>query len=155
MTTQSIPKSGRRLSDAEVAAWEAFLRAYAVASHALEREAASRQSLPLGEHFLLVQIARGPDWGTRPSDLAARSHLTRSGLTRAIDRLVADGLVERRVCPSDGRGQLLVGTAKGRRLLKRAAPSHMRAIATHFADPLSSEELEVLTRALERIAATG
>jgi len=155
LPTQSIPKSRRRLSEAEVTAWEAFLRAYAVASHALEREAASRQGLPLGEHFLLVQIARGPELGTRPSELALRSHLTRSGVTRAIDRLVDDGLVQRRICPSDGRGQLLVVTAKGRRLLGRSAPSHMRAIATHFADPLSSDELAALTRALERIAATG
>lgn len=155
MPTQLISGRGRRLSATEVTAWETFLRAYAVTSHALEREAASRDGLPLGEHFLLVQIGRGPDHGMRPSDLAARSHLTRSGITRAIDRLVDDGLVKRRVCPTDGRGQLLVLTAAGRRLLRRSAPSHMRAIATHFADPLSSEELALLTRALARVAATG
>lgn len=154
MPTQFISGTTRRLSDTEVRAWEAFLRAWAVTSHALEREAASRQGLPLGEHFLLVQIARGPETGMRPSDLAVRSHLTKSGVTRAIDRLVTDGLVERRVCPSDGRGQLLILTTKGRHLLKRAAPSHVRAIAAHFADPLSAEELAVLTRALERIAAS-
>ena len=155
MPTQSIPKRKRRLRETQAEAWEAFVRAYAVASHALEREAASRQGLPLGEHFLLVQIAQGPDTGIRPSDLAAQSHLTRSGVTRAIDRLVDGGLVERRICPTDGRGQLLVVTAKGRHLLERAAPSHMRAIAEHFADPLTAEELAVLTRALGRIAAAG
>ncbi len=154
LPTQPIPRRRRRLSETEVRAFEAFLRAYAVTSQALEREAASRRGLPLGEHFLLVQIGKGPQHGTRPSELAARSHLTRSGVTRAIDRLVTDGLVERRVCPGDGRGQLLVLTARGRHLLKRAAPSHMRAIAEHFADPLSVEELAVVTHALERIAAS-
>ena len=138
-----------------MAGWEAFIRAYAATSHALERLSDSRGGLPLGEHFLLVQIARGPKDGIRPTELASRSLLTKSGLTRAIDRLEHDGLVERRACPTDGRGQHIVLTARGQRLLRRSAPSHIRAIAKHFADPLSADELGVLTRALERIATTG
>jgi len=121
----------------------------------LERVAESRGGLPLGEHFLLVQIARGPDTGIRPTDLAERSLLTKSGVTRALDRLERDGLVERRVCPSDKRGWLVVLTPRGRRLLRRSAPSHIRAIAKHFAEPLTSDELAVLTTALERIASTA
>jgi DNA-binding MarR family transcriptional regulator len=152
---QSIPKSKRRLSEAEVAGWEAFVRAYAATSHALERLSDSRGGLPLGEHFLLVQVARGPKDGIRPTELASRSLLTKSGLTRAIDRLESDGLVERQACPTDGRGQHIVLTARGQRLLRRSAPSHIRAIAKHFADPLSADELDVLTRALERIATAG
>jgi DNA-binding MarR family transcriptional regulator len=155
LPTQSIPKSKRRLSEAEVAGWEAFLRAYAVTSHALERLADSRGGLPLGEHFLLVQIARGPETGIRPTDLAARSLITKSGITRAIDRLERDGLVERRACPSDGRGQHIILTPRGRRLVRRSAPGHMRAITKHFAEPLSGHELAVLTTALEHIAATA
>jgi DNA-binding MarR family transcriptional regulator len=155
LPAQSIPKSKRRLSEAEVAGWEAFLRAYAVTSHALERLADDRGGLALGEHFLLVQIARGPEAGIRPTDLAARSLLTKSGVTRAIDRLESDGLVERRACPSDGRGQHIVLTPRGRRLVVRAAPGHMRAIAKHFAEPLEGDELAVLTAALDRIASTA
>jgi DNA-binding MarR family transcriptional regulator len=154
LPTQSIPKAKRRLSAAEVAAFDAFLRAYATTCHALERMADSRGGLPLGEHFLLVQIANGPATGMRPTDLAARSLLTKSGVTRAIDRLEREGLVSRRVCPSDGRAQHILTTARGARLLRRSAPSHIRAIAEHFADPLSSHELLVLTGAMERIAAT-
>ena len=138
-----------------MAGWEAFLRAYAVTSHALERLADSRGGLPLGEHFLLVQVARGPDSGIRPTDLAARSLLTKSGVTRAIDRLEHDGLVERRACPTDGRAFHIVLTPRGKRLLKRAAPGHIRAIAEHFADPLSPQQLAGLTSALERIAETA
>ena len=138
-----------------MAGWEAFLRAYAVTSHALERLAESRGGLPLGEHFLLVQVARGPESGIRPTDLAARSLLTKSGLTRAVDRLERDGLVERTVCPTDGRGSHIVLTARGRHLLKRSAPGHIRAIAEHFADPLSPQQLAGLTSALERIAETA
>ena len=121
----------------------------------LERVAESRGGLPLGEHFLLVQVARGPETGIRPTDLAARSLLTKSGITRALDRLEQDGLVARRVCPSDKRGSLVVLTPRGRRLLRRSAPSHIRAIAKHFAEPLSSDELAVMTTAMERIASTA
>ena len=138
-----------------MAGWEAFLRAYAVTSHALERLVDTRGGLPLGEHFLLVQVARGPESGIRPTDLAARSLLTKSGLTRAVDRLERDGLVERTACPTDGRGSHIVLTPRGKHLLKRSAPAHIRAIAKHFADPLSAQQLVGLTAALERIASTA
>jgi DNA-binding MarR family transcriptional regulator len=152
LPTQAIPKSRRRLSEAEGRAWEAFLRAYAATSHALERAAETRGGLPIGEHFLLVQVARGPETGVRPMDLAERSLLTKSGITRALDRLERDGLLERRECPSDKRGWLVVLTAKGRHLVRRSAPGHIRAIAKHFADPLTSDEITVVTAAMERIA---
>ncbi len=154
LPTQSIPRTKRRLSRAEIRAWEAFLLAYSAATHALERETAARQGLPLGEHHLLVQLARGPEQGVRPTDLAARSLLTKSGLTRAIERLAEQGLVERRACPTDGRVSYVALTPKGRRVVRRAAPGHVRTIAKHFADPLTPHELAVLTEAMERIAAT-
>jgi len=155
LPTQSIPKSKRRLSEAEVRGWEAFQRAYATTTHVLERAAETRGGLPLADHSLLVQIARGPETGVRPTDLVARSVLTKSGITRALDRLERSGYIERRICPSDKRGFLVVLTPRGRRLVRRSAPSHVRAIAQHFAEPLTSEELAVLTTALERIAATA
>ncbi|HZP96797.1 MAG TPA: MarR family transcriptional regulator [Candidatus Limnocylindria bacterium] len=155
MPTQSIPRTKRRLSEAEIRAWEAFLRAYAATSHALEREAESRGGLAIGDHFVLVQIARGPETGMRPTELAERALLTKSGVTRAVDRLERADLVARIDCPTDGRGSHVILTVKGRRLLRRAAPGHMRAIAKHFADPLSPHELAVLTTALERVATTA
>lgn len=153
LPTQSIPRTRRRLSQAEIAAWEAFLLAHAATTHALEREAGSRLGLSLGEHHLLVQLARGPETGMRPTDLAGRSLLTKSGLTRALDRLAEQRLTTRRACLTDGRVSYVLLTAQGRRVVMRAAPGHFRSIATHFADLLSPHELEVLTNALGRIAA--
>ena len=91
--------------------------------------------------------------GIRPTDLALASTLTKSGLTRAIDRLEALGLVGRRVCPTDGRGQLLVLTAKGRQKLRRSAPDFFRSVARHFADHLTERETETLAAAFGRIVA--
>ena len=154
MPTQSIPRKKRRLSDAEIRAWEAFLLAHAAATRALEREAGQRLGLSLGEHHLLVQLARGPKEGTRPTDLAKRSLVTKSGLTRAMDRLVARGMVQRIPCPTDGRVSYVALTPKGRRTVTRAAPGHLRSIAAHFADLLAPNEIGTVTAALERIAAS-
>jgi DNA-binding MarR family transcriptional regulator len=153
LPTQSIPKHRRRLSQAEIRAWEAFLLAHAAATRALERDAGPRIGLSLGEHHLLVQLARGPAEGTRPTDLARRSLVTKSGLTRAMERLEAQGLVERRACPTDGRVSYVALTPKGRRTVTRAAPATLRSVAEHFADHLSPRELDVITIAMERIAA--
>lgn len=129
------------------------MRAAARATLALDREAEAAGSLPLSEHFLLITVAEGPESGLRPTELAERTFLTKSGLTRALDRLERQGLVARRLCPSDGRGQLIVLTAKGRRFARRAAPGHFRAVAKHFADLLRPQEIALLTEALGRIAA--
>lgn len=153
MRTQSIPRSTRRLSEVEIRAWEAFLLAHAATTRAIEREAGARLGLPLGEHHLLVQLARAPEVGLRPTDLAKRSLLTKSGLTRAIERLVDAGLVQRSGCPTDARSYFVGLTPKGRRAVVRAAPSHVRSIAAHFADLLSPTEREMLTSVMERIAA--
>lgn len=152
LPAQPIPRRRRRLSAAEITAWETFLLAHAATTQAVEREAGSRLGLSLAEHHLLVQLARGADGGTRATDLAARSLHTKSGLTRAVDRLVAQGLVERRPCPTDGRGSFIRLTPRGRRVVVRAAPGHLRSIAAHFADLLSPQELDALTAALGRIA---
>jgi len=121
----------------------------------MDRDSQAANGLPLAEHHLLAVLGEGPDTGIRPTDLAAASTLTKSGLTRAVDRLESAGLIERRECPSDGRGQLIALTAKGRQVLRRAAPEFFRAIARHFADHLTEPEIETITGVFERIAAAG
>jgi DNA-binding MarR family transcriptional regulator len=119
----------------------------------MDRDSLATNGLPLAEHHLLAVLGEGAETGIRPTDLARASTLTKSGLTRAVDRLESVGLIERRACPSDGRGQLIALTAKGRQTLRRAAPEFFRAVARHFADHLSEREIETLAPAFERIAA--
>ena len=122
-------------------------------SRGLDRDLQRQAGLALAEHHLLAIINEADQQGIRPTDLALASTLTKSGLTRAIDRLEALGLVGRRVCPTDGRGQLLVLTAKGRQKLRRSAPDFFRSVARHFADYLTERETEMLAAAFGRIAA--
>ena len=122
-------------------------------SRGLDRDLQRQAGLALAEHHLLAIINEADQRGIRPTDLALASTLTKSGLTRAVDRLEALGLVGRRVCLTDGRGQLLVLTAKGRQKLRRSAPDFFRSVARHFADHLTERETETLAAAFGRIAA--
>jgi len=119
----------------------------------MDRDIQVQAGLALAEHHLLAVIDAAGEQGIRPTDLALASTLTKSGLTRAVDRLGELGFIERRACPSDGRGQLVALTAKGRQKLRRSAPEFFRSVARHFADQLTEREMETLASAFERIAA--
>jgi len=124
-----------------------------VVSRALDRDLQSRAGLALAEHHLLAIINEADPQGIRPTDLQLLSTLTKSGLTRAVDRLEALGLIASRVCPTDGRAQLLVLTAEGRQKLRRTAPDFFRSVARYFADHLTDRETEIVSSALGRVAA--
>jgi len=81
--------------------------------------------------------------------------LSKSGLSRLVDRMVEAGLVRRERCQDDRRGWFAVLTDQGRSALRRAAPVHLRGIHEHFTRHLSPEEVEVLTAALSRVVAAA
>lgn len=134
--------------DPRLNAWRSFLRAHARVVRELERELQADQKLALTDYDVLVQLAAAGEHRLRMSELADRLLLSRSGATRLIDRLVADGLVERASCESDRRGQWAALTDVGYRRLREATPTHLRGVATHFLDRLSPEDLMGLERML-------
>jgi DNA-binding MarR family transcriptional regulator len=87
------------------------------------------------------------------SELADALLLSRSGATRMVDRLAAEGLVERVTCESDRRGQWASLTDAGYRRLRDASPIHLRGVAEHFLDRLSADDLAGLRRMLDRVLA--
>src|SRR5437763_14508891 len=87
----------------------------------------------------------------RMRDLADAALLSRSGLTRLVDRLERDGLIERASCPSDARGAFAVITGAGRDLLGHARPAHRRGVRRRFLDHFEEEELAQLAAYWERI----
>jgi DNA-binding MarR family transcriptional regulator len=144
---------GRRLAEDELATWRAFLRAHATVTRRLERELAQAGGLTLSELDVLIAL-QGADAGSlRLGELADRVLLTRSGLTRLVDRLEAAGLVERLACSSDRRGQNAVLTLAGRDALRRTIGTHLRGVAAAFADRVGDDERTAFRATLERIAA--
>lgn len=156
MITQPARKT-RPISrhDPRLAAWSAFLRAHARVVRELERELQAEHRMALTDYDVLVQLAAVEDRRLRMSELADRLLLSRSGVTRLIDRLVAAGLVERITCDVDRRGQWASLTDAGYRRLRGASPTHLRGVAEHFLDRLSAEELDQLERALTRLGDDG
>jgi len=139
--------------DPRLNAWRSFLRAHAQVVRDLERELQDDQQLALTDYDVLVQLAAAGERRLRMSELADRLLLSRSGATRLIDRLVAEGLVERASCESDRRGQWASLTDAGSERVRRAAPTHLRGVATHFLDRLSTVDLAALQRMLDGLLA--
>jgi len=141
----------RTRPDPRLDTWRTFLSAHARVVRRLETELQADQELALTDYDVLVQLAAADDRRLRMSDLADRLLLSRSGATRLVDRLVADGLVERVSCDSDRRGQWASLTDAGYDRLRSAAPRHLRGVAAHFLDRFSPDELATLRRLLGRV----
>lgn len=143
---------GVRPTADELAAWRTFLRAHAHLTRRLEAELEAAHGLALPSYEVLLHLAEATEQRMRMTDLADRALLSRSGLTRLVDRLERDGLVCRAACPSDARGTHAVLTPAGLAALRAAAPTHLRGISEHVTDRLSPSELVVLTDLLSRLA---
>lgn len=139
-----------------MAAWRAFLTAHARLTDALERELRDTEGLPLTWYDVLVQLSEADDHRLRMQELAARVLLSKSGLTRLIDRMEDAGYVTRYPCQDDRRGTYAQMTEAGYETIKRTAPTHLAGIREHFADVVGDEEADVvaaaLTRVVERLA---
>jgi DNA-binding MarR family transcriptional regulator len=140
-----------RLTEAELGAWRLFLRAHSQITRRLEHELLAEQELPLASYDVLLQLAEAPGNHLRMTDLADRVMLSRSGLTRLVDRLVSDGLVTRASCPGDARGTNAVLTEAGRARLRAAAPTHLRGVAEHMTDRLTADELSTLRELMAKL----
>jgi DNA-binding MarR family transcriptional regulator len=142
-------------TDAELAVWRSFLRAHATVVRALEGELVAEHKLPLGWYDVLVQLVEVSSRRLRMTELADRVLLSRSGVTRLVDRMVRAGLIRRTPCEDDLRGTYAEMTDKGFEALRAAAPVHLRGIATHVTNLLEPAELAALGAAMEKIAAAG
>jgi DNA-binding MarR family transcriptional regulator len=138
------------LSDEEMAAWRAFLRAQSTVLSALERELEAERGLPIAFYDVLVVLSEAGGH-LRMSELADGVVLSRSGVTRLVDRMEREGYVKREQCPSDRRGTEAVITPEGRKVLRQSWPVHARGVAEHFAKHVDASELKVLTEALGRM----
>ena len=135
-----------------MAAWRGFIEANAHVLGRLARELQEEQSLPLTWYDVLVQLSEAEGGRLRMQELADRVLLSPGGLTRLVDRLEAEGLVERVRCAEDGRGFFAQLTASGLDTLRRTYPTHLRGVQEWFAGQLTDEEAAILAGALTRIA---
>jgi len=150
---EASPSNGARVpSTQEIAVWRAFLRAHARVIRTLEDELAQGAELPIASYDVLVQLAEAPDHRLRMTELADRVLLSRSGLTRMIDRLERDSLVRREPVPDDARGMYAVLTRAGVDRLRSASHVHLPGVSAHFVQRFNRRELDRLGQLLGRLA---
>jgi DNA-binding MarR family transcriptional regulator len=140
-------------SDERIATWRLFLTAHARLERLLDEDLRNEHGLTLAEYDALLQLAESPTRRLRMHEIADRVVLSRSGVTRLIDRLVRDGFVERSHCATDARGAEAVLTPSGLERLREAAPTHLRGISGHFFDAIDPAELAAIDRAMRAILA--
>jgi DNA-binding MarR family transcriptional regulator len=140
-----------RADDPHLRAWIAFLRAYAAVTRRLEGELHAERDLGLAEFDALVQLALAESRRLRMSELAERVVLSRSGVSRLVDRLEATGLVARAPCPDDARVAWATLTDAGYERLRQAWPVHLRGVEAHFLSQIPDDDREALVRALESV----
>ena len=143
--------SRSQLTTEELQGWYSFVQAHHQVLRQLDGELLREHRLPLASYEVLLWLAQSPGRSMKMADLARVCRLSPSGLTRLIDRLVRDGLVERRASGADARIMLAHLTDKGVDRFRKAAPTHVRAIKDHFTSKLGNSHLEQVTDALQLI----
>ena len=144
-----------RLTDGQLTAWRNFLQAHAVLVRRLEADLLAEHQLPLASYDVLVQLVEAPDRRLRMTELAQRVLISRSGLTRLVDRLEREGLVRREACDDDARGLFAVLTEAGYQRLRRAAPTHLRGVASYAIGRLDDDQVVALADICARMLDSG
>jgi DNA-binding MarR family transcriptional regulator len=150
-TTWTGDEAGRELAPEELAAWRGLLQAHSQLTRALDADLSRDHELPLASYEVLLFLAGAPDGRLRMSELAESVLLSRSGVSRLVDRLERDGLIERTRCPEDARGLYAAITDAGRSRFRAARPTHLAGVRRHFLRHYSSDELRQVGRLWQRL----
>lgn len=111
----------------------------------------AEEDLPLASYDVLVQLAEAPERRLRMTELAGAVLLSRSGLTRLVDRLTSEALVTRQVCEDDARGTYAVITDRGIARLRKASKVHLRGVEEHMTSRLDGPQLATLTELMDQL----
>lgn len=141
-----------RVSTRQLEAWRGLLAAGNHVVGAVNAELEAAGALPLAWYDVLYTLQEQPGGRMRLAGLADAVLMSRSGLTRLLDRLEKKGLMRRVECPSDRRGLFAELTEAGDRALKRSWPAYSRALLAHFANKLDDSEVESLASILGKLA---
>ncbi|GCE31259.1 MarR family transcriptional regulator [Dictyobacter alpinus] len=143
------------LNRTQLKAWRTFITAHATVIDLIERNLAEAKQLPLSSYDVLLALVEAPNRRLRMNELAHAVVLSRSGLTRLVDRLEQEGFLKRDRTGPDRRATYAVLTLKGFRAFRQAWPIYAQGIEKHFAQHLTEQEMSMLTQMLGRVLAAA
>lgn len=147
--------SAAELTDLERTAWRGLVRVHAALCKQLDAELEAAHGLPLSHFEVLAALACADGGRLRMADLAQQTLLSRSGMTRLVDRLERRGLLERCSCTDDARGCFAVLSAEGRALVQSARGTYRAGVRDGFLSHLDADELRRLSALWDRMLATS
>jgi DNA-binding MarR family transcriptional regulator len=137
----------------ELSAWLNLIQTHEAVAAGLEDTLKRANGLSLAEHEVLVRLAEAPEGRLRMLDLTGLVLLSKSGVTRLIDRMEHEGLVERQSCETDRRVVYAAISPTGRRILDDTTPAFLAGIEEHFSRHLSDADVRALRRILRKLLA--
>jgi DNA-binding MarR family transcriptional regulator len=140
------------LPEGHLAAWRRFYPAFWRIHAAIESDLAAAGLPSLSWYDALYELYLAPGRHLRMNELARHALLSRSGLTRLVDKLEQEKLIERKSCPTDGRVQHAQLTDKGVEMLRQVWPAYRAGIAKYFAAHVSDAEAAQLEKILGKVA---
>jgi DNA-binding MarR family transcriptional regulator len=140
-----------RLDERQLAVWRAFVNAHAAVIERIEKDLSDQRKIPLTTYDVLVALYQSPDKKLRMTELANKVVLTRSGLTRVVERLEREGFVKRERTEEDRRGAFAVLTREGKKAFLATWPTYAEGIADYFISVLDEEERDAIERGLSKV----
>jgi DNA-binding MarR family transcriptional regulator len=139
--------------EAELRLWLRLLTCATLIEGEIRRRLRAQFGVTLPRFDLMAQLDRTPA-GMTLGELSGRMMVSNGNVTGLAERLVAQGLLDRRPSPNDRRAQLVSLTAEGRRAFRAMARAHEDWIADMFAE-LAPGDVEALMRLLAKTKASA
>jgi DNA-binding MarR family transcriptional regulator len=146
---------GKSLETSKGSVWPLFLTTHAVLVERIENRLAQAGLPQLGWYEVLWGLERAPHQRLRMSELAQKVVMSRSNLTRLVDRLEDAGLVERERSEEDRRGAYAVLTESGQAVRRSMWPVYAQGIKDLFENRLADEEAVAMGVTLRRLLAAA
>jgi len=147
--------ASKKLTDAELGAWAGTIRAGQTVLEKIEAALKRRGLPPLAFYDVLLELSREPAGRLRLNELGGRVLLSKSNVTRLVDRLESEGLVVREACADDARGAFAVITPEGRALTRRMWSVYHDTLRACFFDLLDGRETARLAKLMRRVVAAN
>jgi DNA-binding MarR family transcriptional regulator len=139
------------LSESHISAWVRLTRVSQSCLEAVEADLKAAGHPPLVWYDVLLELTRAPEGRLLHNEIGGKILLSKSNVTRVVDRLAAQGFVRRAECPDDRRSAFVVITESGRKLQARMWPDYRASLARYIGERLSEPEARQLAALLAKL----